>query len=109
MATAVEWAERVNTWRASGKTARRFCEESGYSTKSLLAWSSRLGRKADKKGNAVSEVRLARVVREPVRVNEPLVVQVGGARIEIRAGVDRAALAALLNALLSVRTEGAAP
>ena len=114
-----EWAERVKAWRASGRSARVFCEDKTYSVHSLRYWSQRL------REQAVGGVRLARV--EPIRpaesqpasglasvaaaepsaptsspralAAEPIVVEVGAAKVVVGRGFDAATLRAVITAL----------
>lgn len=95
---AVEWAERVRAWRESGKTSREFAEAKGYSDKLLRWWGSELARRERVKPN----VKLARLVRVVVP-SAPLTVAIGAARIEVRAGFDRALLRDVLDALGGAR------
>jgi hypothetical protein len=109
MAKASEWAARVAQWRASGKKAAEFCQEQGYSRQSLHWWSSYFRRKGalEPSGRAV---RLARVIRAPAMAESlmppAIIVHVGRARVEVTAGVDRAALTAVFDALTSASQEG---
>ena len=98
---------RVDTWRSSGKNAAEFCEGRDYPAKSLMWWSSYLrrhGAPATRKGKGL---KLTRVVRAPAaaspRQSAPIVVQVDRARIEVPAGVDRATLSAVFEALCAMR------
>jgi hypothetical protein len=84
--SAAEWTERVEAWRASGQSAAEFAAGKEYSEKLLRWWGSELRRREEKQ----PRVRVARVVRATPK--EPLVVAVGAARIEVRAGFDRAVL-----------------
>jgi transposase len=106
MADAKTWAKRVTAWRASGQTAAEFCGRRGYTLSSLQRWSHRLGREAA----AETGVRLARVVRTsgenvpssesaPSGAGPAIVIEVGGARVVVQRGVDRATVAAVLDAL----------
>ena len=95
--TAAEWSERVRAWRESGQTAPAFAEGKGYSEKLLRWWASELTRRTRKQ----PRIRIARVVRSPP--SAPLTVAVGGARIEVRAGFDRALLRDLVDALGGAR------
>jgi len=101
--TEAKWSERVADWRASGKTAEEYAQGRGFEPSTLRFWSSRLrqieGRTA--KG-ATPRVRMARVVSVGSRVpaaERPLVVVVGGARIEVRGGFDRRVLREIVDAL----------
>jgi hypothetical protein len=112
MAKASEWAARVAEWRASGVSAREFCVDRGYAPSSLLGWSSRLQREKGRKHEAVApRVPLARVLgRAPaVESRSAIMLEVGGARMEVRAGTDRATLSMVLEALRAVTVTGSAP
>lgn len=92
--TAAEWAERVRAWRESGQTAPAFAEGKGFSASLLRWWSSELTRREQK----TPRVRMARVMRRPSG-SAALVVAVGAAHIEVRAGFDRALLRDVVDAL----------
>ena len=99
--TQTKWAARVAAWRSSGQTAPAFCKNKEFSPGGLRYWSSRLGR-----GEAVSEVRMARVVRavpalDPI--TSTIVVEVGGARVAVQRGFDPEALRAVLAMLGETR------
>ncbi len=96
--TAAEWAERVRAWRESGKSAPEFAASKGYPEKLLRWWSTELARRERKKATA----RLARVVPAPA-ASAPLTVVVGAARVEVRAGFDRALLRQVIEALGGAR------
>ena len=103
MTKAAEWSVRVKQWRASGRSAREYCRGKDFTAATLLWWSSRLRRAGAGPGAATAPVRLARVVRLAERDDgartAPIVVHVGGARVEVSAGADAAALAAVMDAL----------
>ena len=105
MTKASEWAERVEAWRRSGQRAAEFCKEREYTAKSLQWWSSHLRRRGPRPASKVARVALARVVRRPPAMQSspcsPIVVQVGEARVEVAAGVDRAALSVVFDALMA--------
>jgi hypothetical protein len=99
--TEAKWAARVEDWRASGETARAFCEGKGFSPGGLRYWSSRL-RKGAPSAAASGGVRLARVVRSaaaPQDAETPIVIEVGQARVGVRRGFDTAALRTVLDVL----------
>lgn len=105
MTRASEWATRVAAWRASGKTAREFCKGRDYAAGRLLWWSSDLKRRgiAQPTDNPLA---LTRVIRKPeARLQSfAVVVHLGGARIEIPAGADKATVSTVLE-VLSARAE----
>lgn len=107
MADRKTWARRVADWRASGKTSEEFCEDREFTAGGLrnaahLVEGGRRRRKA-------ASVRVARVLRVPAAaapsplraIEEPVVVEFGGARVAVRALFDRATLAAVLDVLAS--------
>jgi hypothetical protein len=93
-ASAEDWVGRVRAWRESGQTAGQFSEGKPYSAKLLRWWSSELARRERR----TPRVQLTRVVRVETPA-EPLVVAVGAARIEVRAGFDRGLLRDVIEAL----------
>jgi len=98
--TETKWAERVRGWRASGQTASDFARGRGFESSTLRYWASRLGRASEAAATASSRapgVRLLRVT--PPASSPPLVVSIGAARIEVRAGFDRALLREVVDAL----------
>lgn len=92
-------------------SAAEYCEGRDYTAKSLQWWASKLGRKSPSAPQplaALAPTRLARVVRAPsapVR-SGMVVVHLGGARIEVTNGAERAMLAAVFEALRVSPTAG---
>jgi len=107
-ATQTKWAERVQAWRASGKTADEYASAFEFQASTLRYWASRL-----KTLSSERPVAMARVVRRPSRalvvgpvVGEPrseVEVAVGGARILVRRGFDAELLRQVAAALGSAR------
>jgi hypothetical protein len=99
MTTEAKWVERVSAWRGSGLSAPAFCAGKEFTPSGLRYWSSRLRREPP----AVADVRMARVVRsrgeEVPDIDTPIVVEVGGARVAVRRGFDRATLLRLLEVI----------
>ena len=92
---ARKWLERVREWRASGMTAPAFASAQGYAPSTLRYWASQLRHEPappPRPASALRRVRLARVEVSPSHPATPIVVDVAGARIEVRAGFDRALL-----------------
>src|SRR5919205_1017738 len=50
--TETKWATRVAEWRASGQTAKAFCEGKEFAEGGLRYWSSRLNRREPEKSPA---------------------------------------------------------
>ena len=108
-ATEAKWAERVRQWRASGKTAPEFAAGQGFADSTLRCWASELNHRAPRPRKAAlpptqlapadAPVRIARVVRIAAPAAAPIVVAVGAARVEVRAGFDRALLREVVEAL----------
>jgi hypothetical protein len=103
--TEAKWAERVERWRASGKTAEEFAQPEDFEASTLRYWASRL-----KHGGAPASevqdtgVRMMRVKRgRATSTAAPLVVLVGEARVEIRAGFDEAVFRRVVDALGGTR------
>jgi transposase len=117
MTTTEEWTKRIEEWRASGLTSDRFCEGREFTANGLRKWAYRLG--MTKRHRRKPKVGLARVVRVPSAAPIPgkigggtreesdsaLAVELGGARVVVRAGFDRATLAAVLEVLAAKRSE----
>jgi len=100
--TEKKWQERVLAWKASGKSCEEFAQGQGFAAITLQQWGFRL-RKKEREARA-EPVVLARVIRADVTAHAgtaTMVVDVGGARIEVRPGFDRA----LLRELVAVLTE----
>jgi len=102
MTNTEEWKTYVAEWRASGLSAEEFCKQRGLSRTRLWAWSSRL-RKAERSVSG-GGVQLARVIRSGPREDDRTVtVELHGARVVVRAGIDGATLAAVLEAVDALR------
>lgn len=107
MADQEAWAQRVAEWRASGLSSLAYCAGKDFTAGGLRHWAHRLAH-----GEVTPpRVRMARVVRvrrrrpetrTPTReVAADLIVEVGEARIAVRAGFDRATLATVLDEVLA--------
>jgi len=100
--------ERVAEWRSSGLTCAKYCEGKPFTPGGLRHWAWRL-RQIDQVKPAAS-MRFAKVVLshpEPIRQLETqhsldaLLVEVGGLRVAVRPGFDRATLAAVIDVLIA--------
>jgi hypothetical protein len=93
MVTRETWAERVEAWRESGESADVFAEGKGYQGSTLRWWSSRLKRD--------ERPRFLRLVpkESAAQADAGLVVEVGHARVRVKAGFDRSLLAEVVAAL----------
>jgi len=107
--TAEKWAERIAAWHESGLTSNKFCEGREFSANGLRHWAHKLGQ--TKRRRQEASMRIARVVPVPAPVpptraasapgpaDSPIAVEIGGARIVVRAGFDRETLEALIDVL----------
>lgn len=100
--TELKWVERVRQWRESGQTASIFSQGKGFEPSTLRFWASQLKHRVQSPEPRAPRMLRVRVTREPSA--EPLVVRVGEARVEVRAGFDTALLRAVV-ASLSHREE----
>jgi hypothetical protein len=101
MSKQQEWATEVAAWRASGLTARKFCEGRDYAATRLYWWSSQL-KSSEGSGKRKPAVPMARVVRRgaaQAQPRTPIVIQVGSARVEVPSDADRDTLSAVLQSL----------
>jgi hypothetical protein len=96
--TEATWSARVAEWKASGKTVEEFAASESYAPSTLRWWSSRLRRRVPRKSTSPS-VAMVKVVRTSEARREPLVVEVGLARIVGGDGFDAALLARVVAAL----------
>lgn len=87
-------------WRASGKTAKEFCNGKGYAAERLLWWSSDLKRRGvtAPRGAAVALTRVVLKPNERPRASA-VVVCWGGFRVEVAGGADKATVSTVLEAL----------
>lgn len=97
--TEAKWAERVRRWRASGKTAEEFARPEDFRPSTLRYYASRL-KDAAVATNQANGVQMVRVKRSLTATSgAPVLVVVGDARIEVRAGFDEAVLRQVVIAL----------
>jgi len=109
MEEAEGWSKRVEAWRASGLTAKEFCAKHDLRLSALRYWTYR-GRAAERATEA-KEVKLVPVTVKPraeavaaassetERSKPALTLELGGARVTVPAGFDRATLRAVLEVL----------
>jgi len=108
--TQQKWAERIAAWRESGLTSEKFCEGREFSANGLRHWAYKLGQTKRRRRDltipiarvlpaAAAPAPAKTVTNETVLVDSPIVVEVGRARIVVRAGFDRATLAAVVELL----------
>lgn len=103
MSKATHWASHVSAWRASGASARQYCEDRGLKVSSLRYWSDRIRREQaeasdDAPADGSPKVRMAKVQTRPR--SEPasgcqtsgIQIVVGTLRIEVPPSFDEETL-----------------
>lgn len=99
------WRERVRGWREAGGSAEAYAKGRGFSGSALRMWGGRLS----PRGGTASPRIVALVPRgtapatTSTAAGGELIIEVGGARIRVAAGFDRALLAEVIGALGSAR------
>jgi transposase-like protein len=127
--TEKKWSERVKEWKSSGQTAKAFAHGRDFKPSTLTYWTHRLrqmgglsaaapAEAATTQSAATPQVRMVRVRRRRVRgsgssrkraavgskpSSATMVIAIGGARIEVRSGFDRALLTEVVEALGGAR------
>ena len=103
-----EWAEHVERWRLSGKTATGYCEEHGLKLGSLRYWSGRLRRESARALNETLETRAPRFAKvrrregsETSVSSTALRLHVGEVQVEVGPEFDEGTLRRVLEVLLS--------
>lgn len=98
--TETKWSNRVQEWKASGRTAEEFAQGQGFEPSTLRFWASKLRQvKTAPVMERVPRVRMARVIPAAAGSEDTLVVVVGAARVAVRAGFDVALLREVVAAL----------
>ena len=117
MDTEKKWARRVAAWQSSGMTSAEYCAgRRQFTAGGLRYWAHRLrrgGGAAMPNQDGAPALRLVRLERVPARVavppvaetlsSSPLIIELGGARVTVPAGVDGATLRTVLDALAAER------
>jgi hypothetical protein len=115
MANRATWKKRVADWRASGLTAGEFSTRRGFAPTTLTWWSWRLGREdasraesapgADAEPLGFAQLVVSEARCDQPRRDTPVVVDLGGVRVEVARGFDAGVLADVL-AVLDRRAGG---
>lgn len=102
------WERRVAEWDASGEASTTFTRGKDYSASALRYWARRLEQEGRREKRVVeTPVRIARVVREGEGDGAgPIVVEVGGARVSVGRGFDRAVLQDVIEVLQALESGG---
>ena len=99
------WSARLSAWRSSGQTAAEFSKGKEFEPSTLRWWSSRLRRPSEAPAPSPTRrpLQLVRAVPTSPKLTQELVVEVGGARVAVRSGFDRALLRDVVTALGGTR------
>jgi hypothetical protein len=105
--TEATWANRVQAWRESDKSAEAFVEGQGYRATTLRWYASRLRQsqstRLPKRESARAEptgaVVLARVVRVTAPARATIAITIGDARLDVSTGFEPALLRAVVACL----------
>ena len=96
-----EWAKDVAKWKESGETSAVYASQHGLKRRSLLWWSSELGREgrsaAASRAPSVSFVEVA-----GLPAAAPIRVRFRDAELDVASGADEATLTVVLRALRSL-------
>ena len=106
MAKASEWAKRVAEWRESGLTAKEYAAPRGWSSQSLLQWSSVLKKRERLQGSrpeGTKAVEMVPVKRTAQVSSVPLTLRVGEAELDILPGVDPTLLRDVVTVMREVK------
>lgn len=102
MAIDAIWRKRVEQWQRSGLSSEAFAAGKDFTGAGLRHMAHRV--RSESAAGARPQIALARVVTSTASAGEtPVVLDVGGVRIEVRRGVSREALGVVLDVLKSGR------
>ena len=102
--TRSEWQRRVVAWKKSGLSAAVFARQHGLSAATLSWWSWKLGAapaQSESRALALLPVRVAAASAAAAEATTPIEIAIDDYVIRVRAGFDRAALVAVVDALRS--------
>ncbi len=97
-----KWEKQVTAFHESGMSAAKFCEANGLVEHQLWYWIGKFRKEKRKPTQSAQWVPVK--VDEPITLHsdKPLIVKIGEAKIEVRAGFDPELLSAVVKTL-SVR------
>lgn len=97
---AEAWISRINDYRASGETVVAWCERHKVTPKQFYYWMRKLN-KADRQMPTTSSPKwVALSVQESApETAPPILVRIGAATVEVRAGFDAAVFAEVARTL----------
>lgn len=103
--TEAKWADRVQQWKASGRTLEEFSEGQPFKASTLRWWTTELRRRNERGGrDSTDGIRMARVVRRRARVatgptTSRVVLEVSGVCIAVERGFDAELLSQVVQAI----------
>jgi len=96
-----EWERRINQYRESGKSVREWCAENNVSAERLWYWLRKYKTNKDTPLNKSNQWLPVEVCEHtPIEQNNSLMIRVGEALIEVKAGFDPALLCQVVRALV---------
>jgi hypothetical protein len=107
--TEAKWAERLEQWKASGKSQEEFAQGKPFKASTLRWWSTELKRRNVRgQEEPAGDIRMARVMRKRsgaagASTSSGLVVEVSGVRIALNRGFDAELLAQVVQAVGGAR------
>lgn len=97
-----QWAKHVSQWQKSGLSSEEFGPKLGVTGRCVRRWAQKL--KASGLRRRARQPRLVRVeVVAAMPPEQPVVVHVGGRKLELVAGFSKATLAAVLEVVEGLR------
>lgn len=97
-----QWAKHVSRWQKSGLSSEEFGPKLGVTGRCVRRWAQKL--KAAGRRKPGRQARLVRVEVVAAAPSErPVVVHVGGRKVEVVAGFSKATLAAVLEVVEGLR------
>jgi len=97
---AEEWAARIDDYRASGETVVAWCERNQVTTKQFYYWMRKLN-KADRQAPAAGSPKWVALSVQGLAPDPgpAILVRIGAATVEVRAGFDTAVFAEVARTL----------
>jgi hypothetical protein len=89
------WARQVAKWRASGLTSEEYGAKLGVTGRCVRRWDKTLRDERRRRGPRGLRLLRVEVMRAAVP-EQPVVVNVGGRRVEVLGGFSKSTLAAVL-------------
>jgi len=98
-----QWAKDVARWRKSGLSSEEFGPTLGVSGRCVRRWAQKLETGQPRRRARAPKLMRVEVVAAAPTPEQPVVVRVGGRRVEVVSGFSRATLAAVLEVVEGLR------